>query len=352
MTFGTRLHAAVTARGPLCAGIDPHAALLRAWGLDDDRRRPGALRADAVEALAPGGDGQAAVRVLRAVRAGASRCSSGSLSRPRRRRPGLLDVKRGDMAPPGRRTPRRTSTRPPAGGRRDHRKPVPRVRVAGPVVRHAGDRRGAVRAGAHLERGGPPVVCEHRRRGHGGRARPTTGSAGASLRRRSRHRAHGRGTCTRGVEKGEHLGAAVILEQCVVVSERNRESACALMARSSMLRIWAPGGLAAGRLQDERGAIVPAGCFGGIESSQNTPSRASVEHVGDNWTFVPLPRCEVGQEVARVGPGQAVLVVAEAAADGDRPDAIVEGEAVRKLPCTRVPGGSHSPRSRDAVTFL
>lgn len=34
--FGRRLHAAVTARGPFCAGIDPHAALLEAWGLPDD----------------------------------------------------------------------------------------------------------------------------------------------------------------------------------------------------------------------------------------------------------------------------------------------------------------------------
>lgn len=36
MTFGERLVAAVGARGPLCVGIDPHAALLGAWGLSDD----------------------------------------------------------------------------------------------------------------------------------------------------------------------------------------------------------------------------------------------------------------------------------------------------------------------------
>jgi orotidine-5'-phosphate decarboxylase len=34
--FGERLWAAVAARGPLCVGIDPHAALLDAWGLPDD----------------------------------------------------------------------------------------------------------------------------------------------------------------------------------------------------------------------------------------------------------------------------------------------------------------------------
>jgi orotidine-5'-phosphate decarboxylase len=35
MTFGSRVHAAVRVRGPLCAGIDPHAALLHEWGLED-----------------------------------------------------------------------------------------------------------------------------------------------------------------------------------------------------------------------------------------------------------------------------------------------------------------------------
>lgn len=36
MSFGSRLFAAVGALGPLCAGIDPHPGLLRAWGLSDD----------------------------------------------------------------------------------------------------------------------------------------------------------------------------------------------------------------------------------------------------------------------------------------------------------------------------
>jgi orotidine-5'-phosphate decarboxylase len=34
--FGTRLHAAMAAHGPVCAGVDPHASLLEAWGLPDD----------------------------------------------------------------------------------------------------------------------------------------------------------------------------------------------------------------------------------------------------------------------------------------------------------------------------
>lgn len=34
--FGSRLRAARAARGPLCVGLDPHPALLAAWGLHDD----------------------------------------------------------------------------------------------------------------------------------------------------------------------------------------------------------------------------------------------------------------------------------------------------------------------------
>ncbi|WP_018155711.1 orotidine-5'-phosphate decarboxylase [Demetria terragena] len=34
--YGARLGAAVDAHGPLCVGIDPHAGLLKAWGLTDD----------------------------------------------------------------------------------------------------------------------------------------------------------------------------------------------------------------------------------------------------------------------------------------------------------------------------
>ena len=36
MTFGGRLDEALSSRGSLCVGIDPHAALLRDWGLPDD----------------------------------------------------------------------------------------------------------------------------------------------------------------------------------------------------------------------------------------------------------------------------------------------------------------------------
>src|SRR3954454_10306986 len=35
-SFGSRLHRATGERGPLCVGIDPHAALLAKWGLNDD----------------------------------------------------------------------------------------------------------------------------------------------------------------------------------------------------------------------------------------------------------------------------------------------------------------------------
>ncbi|MGI4896510.1 MAG: orotidine-5'-phosphate decarboxylase [Janthinobacterium lividum] len=50
--FGARLAAAMAAHGPLCAGIDPHADLLAAWGLPDDASGVERLGRGVVEALA------------------------------------------------------------------------------------------------------------------------------------------------------------------------------------------------------------------------------------------------------------------------------------------------------------
>jgi orotidine-5'-phosphate decarboxylase len=52
MTFGARLREAMDARGPLCAGIDPHPALLEAWGLTDSAVGLERFALTAVEALA------------------------------------------------------------------------------------------------------------------------------------------------------------------------------------------------------------------------------------------------------------------------------------------------------------
>jgi orotidine-5'-phosphate decarboxylase len=52
-TFGARLHAAVQARGPLCAGLDPHGGLLHAWRLDDDVAGLERFALSAAEELAP-----------------------------------------------------------------------------------------------------------------------------------------------------------------------------------------------------------------------------------------------------------------------------------------------------------
>jgi orotidine-5'-phosphate decarboxylase len=55
--FGQLLHRALRDRGPLCVGIDPHAALLAAWGLTDDVSGLERFSRTVVEALA----GQVAV---------------------------------------------------------------------------------------------------------------------------------------------------------------------------------------------------------------------------------------------------------------------------------------------------
>jgi orotidine-5'-phosphate decarboxylase len=52
-TFGARFHAALAARGPFCAGIDPHGALLEEWGLADDVGGLETFALTAAEAVAP-----------------------------------------------------------------------------------------------------------------------------------------------------------------------------------------------------------------------------------------------------------------------------------------------------------
>lgn len=99
MTFGARLYAAMVERGPLCAGIDPHPPLLRAWGYDDDLAGLERFAMTAVDALAPyvaavkpqsafferfGSRGVAVLeRVIVAARAAGTQV--------------ILDVKRGDI---------------------------------------------------------------------------------------------------------------------------------------------------------------------------------------------------------------------------------------------------------------
>lgn len=52
-TFGARLSAAMTARGPLCVGIDPHPGLLAAWGLADNVQGLRSFSLGVLEAVAP-----------------------------------------------------------------------------------------------------------------------------------------------------------------------------------------------------------------------------------------------------------------------------------------------------------
>lgn len=51
--FGARLRNAMQDRGPLCAGIDPHATLLAAWGLPDTVEGLRSFALGAAEALGP-----------------------------------------------------------------------------------------------------------------------------------------------------------------------------------------------------------------------------------------------------------------------------------------------------------
>jgi len=97
--FGERLRAATAARGPLCAGIDPHPALLEGWGLTDDPDGLERFAMTAVEGLAgtvaavkPQSafferHGSAGIAVLERVVAGCRELGAQV----------VLDVKRGDI---------------------------------------------------------------------------------------------------------------------------------------------------------------------------------------------------------------------------------------------------------------
>ncbi|MGN6128946.1 MAG: orotidine-5'-phosphate decarboxylase [Nocardioidaceae bacterium] len=99
MTFGARLEQAVATRGRLCVGIDPHPALLDAWGMTDSAFGLEQFAMTAVEALAGAAavvkpqsafferHGAQGVAVLEKVVAGCR--EQGALV--------LLDVKRGDI---------------------------------------------------------------------------------------------------------------------------------------------------------------------------------------------------------------------------------------------------------------
>ena len=99
MTFGNRLREAMDTRGPLCVGIDPHPALMDAWGLTDSAFGLEKFALSVVEAVAgtvavvkPQSafferHGSAGIAVLEKVIAESQ--ARGALV--------LLDVKRGDI---------------------------------------------------------------------------------------------------------------------------------------------------------------------------------------------------------------------------------------------------------------
>src|SRR4051794_9655151 len=97
--FGARLRAAMETRGPLCVGIDPHPALLSAWGLPDSPSGLERFTRTVVEAV---GDRVAVVKPQSAFfeRFGSQGIAVLESSIRQLREVGalvLLDVKRGDI---------------------------------------------------------------------------------------------------------------------------------------------------------------------------------------------------------------------------------------------------------------
>src|SRR5258706_12881663 len=99
-TFGERLAAAVSERGPLCVGIDPHAELLLQWGLPDSAEGAEIFTTTVIDAVGE------RVAVLKPQSAFFERFGPAGIavleSTIRQSREAgavvLLDVKRGDIA--------------------------------------------------------------------------------------------------------------------------------------------------------------------------------------------------------------------------------------------------------------
>ena len=166
--FGARLRAAMDGRGPLCAGIDPHAGLLDAWGLTDSVNGLEKFALAATEALAP------EVAAVKPQSAFFERFGSGGIEVLER----VIDHSRGRCPRGPRREAgrhrldraglRRRLPRPalPDRCRRDHRRAVPRVRQPRPDDRHrprARHRR--LRARPDLQPGGAALPARPHRGG-------------------------------------------------------------------------------------------------------------------------------------------------------------------------------------------
>ena len=137
--FGRRLADAVSRRGPLCPGIDPHPELLRGVGPVGRRRRAAQVLRHLRRGVRRLRRGQAAGGVLRGLRRRRlSRCWSAPS--PRCAASGVLvlaDAKRGDIGSTMAAYAARMGRRLTAGRRRRHRLALSRIRFAAAAARHA-----------------------------------------------------------------------------------------------------------------------------------------------------------------------------------------------------------------------
>ena len=280
VSFGARLDAALDERGSLCVGIDPHAALLEAWGLPDDA--DGLARfadicvaafADTAAVVKPQSAffevyGSAGIAVLERTVAACRAAGALVAARRQARRHRLDDGRlRAGLPRPGRAARRR----------RDHGQPVPRRRVAaaGRSTSCARARRRRVRPRRHVQPGGAA-----------GAARAHRGRPDASPRRRRRA---GRAQRAARPPLGS-LGVVV----GATIGDRGRRPRRAQRAdpraRASARRAARPttcGGSSAPRLRD----VLPSVSREVLRHGPDVPAlRAAAARLADEFAFLRAGR--------------------------------------------------------------
>src|SRR3954468_7880346 len=105
------------------------------------------------------------------------------------------------------------------------------------------------------------------------------------------------------------------------------------MAPSSILRTLEPwtSRRAGAEFVDEGRTVMPRRGFGDFERPDDGAIRVGREYVLNDPSLVPDVRSDIGQNIPHILALLSIVIVSEPLPDEDRPDAILERQAIRQL---------------------